>query len=239
MFAVIRSELIKLRHTPYWIIHAVVPLLGAILFVGYFLLYSSTDNTQKLKLIAEVTAMVFPLLISVVVGLNMLPEEKASKFQNLLEVPDRKSAFLSKLTVLFLSGMSSLMVLFLFFTIGVAAFSEEILPGKILLLAFFGLSISSLILYVWHMFLHLKVGVGISLFFGVFECLLYILCSNVELPDVWCYLPFSWSANWINGMFHGYLAEQGMEWAICIILTISCLVLVLGWFSHWEGRKNE
>ncbi len=239
MFAAIRSELIKLRHTPYWMIHMLVPLIGATLFVLYFLLYSSTNGTQKLKLIVEVTAMVFPLLISVVVGLNMLPEEKASRFQTLLEAPDRKKAYLSKLTVLFLSGMLSLTMLFFFFSIGITAFTKETLQWKMILLAFLGLSFCSFILYVLHMFLNLKFGLGISLFFGVFECLQYILCSNIELRGIWCYLPFSWSANWINGMFRGYLAEQEAEWIISGILTAFILSAVLIWFTHWEGRKSE
>ena len=85
-------------------IHGIIPVIGAALFVFYFVFYRSVDGAEKLKLIMELTAMVFPLLISVIVGLNISQEEKSAHFQTLLAVPNRKAVFLAKLLALFLSG---------------------------------------------------------------------------------------------------------------------------------------
>ena len=82
-----------------------VPLMGAILFVFYFISYSSVDEYKKLKLITELTAVVFPLLISVIVGLNILQEEKACKFKHCWLFVTGENP-LAKLSVLYLSEYS-------------------------------------------------------------------------------------------------------------------------------------
>ena len=84
IIALVRADFLKQRHTSYWGIHTVIPIAGAILFVFYFLLYQNVDELKKLRLLLELTAMVFPLLISVIVGLNITQEERASHFQSLL-----------------------------------------------------------------------------------------------------------------------------------------------------------
>lgn len=72
----VHSELVKTKHTPFRIIHLCVPVMGALLFVVYYFLYGSTADGKKLKMILELTATVFPLLISVIVGLNITLEER-------------------------------------------------------------------------------------------------------------------------------------------------------------------
>lgn len=110
--ALIRADFMKQRHTPYFCIHSVIPVTGAILFVFYFLYYQNVDELKKICFLLELTAMVFPLLISIIVGLNIMQEERASHFQNLMMVPERKKILLAKFAALYLSGISSLVLLF-------------------------------------------------------------------------------------------------------------------------------
>ena len=70
LYRAIRSELVKLRHTPLLPIHIFVPIVGAILFTSYFGLYSFRPDYNKYKLIFEITATFFPILISIITGLN-------------------------------------------------------------------------------------------------------------------------------------------------------------------------
>lgn len=238
MIVLIRSELVKLWHTPYWAIHVLVPLIGAILFIFYFVFYSSVDGYEKLKLITELTAMVFPLLISVIVGLNVSQEEKSSHFQTMLAVPNRCKMLLAKLSVLYLSGVISLSALYALFAIGTSISNTEDLPWTVMLQAILGLAFGSFVIYTLHLFLSLKFSLGISLFLGVLECLQCILYSNIELQGIWRYIPFAWSVNWIQDAFSGRLIEHGLEWIVIVVLTDCTLVAVLFWFSHWEGRKN-
>lgn len=59
LYRAIRSELVKLRHTPLLPIHIFVPIAGAILFTSYFGLYSFRPDYNKYKLIFEITATFF------------------------------------------------------------------------------------------------------------------------------------------------------------------------------------
>ena len=67
----LRSEQEKTKHTSFWAIHFCVPVMGALLFLAYYSLYASTADSKKLKMILEIPTTFFPLLISVIVGLNV------------------------------------------------------------------------------------------------------------------------------------------------------------------------
>ena len=101
----LRSEREKTKHTSFWAIHFCVPVMGALLFLVYYSQYASTADSKKLKMILEITTTFFPVLISVIVGLNVALEEKASHFQTLLAVPNRHKNMLAKLTYLYGSGV--------------------------------------------------------------------------------------------------------------------------------------
>ena len=72
LLGAVHSEFVKVKHTPFWTIHLCLPILGALLFTVYYILYGNTADYKKLKMILELTATVFPLLTSVVVSLNLL-----------------------------------------------------------------------------------------------------------------------------------------------------------------------
>lgn len=235
----VRSEQKKTKHTPFWAIHFCVPVIGALLFLAYYLLYGSTADSKKLKMILELTTMIFPLLISVIVGLNVALEEKASHFQTLLAAPSRYKNMLAKLTYLYGSGVFALFFLFLLFVIGIhlLGMADTVQFGT-LIGATVGIAFCNLIIYILHLFLSFKFGLGLSLFWGVFESLQCILYSNIELKGIARYIPFSWSMNWVRDILSRQFFNYGTEKIWIAPLTIGGLLLILIWFSHWEGRKN-
>jgi len=153
----VRSEHEKTKHTPFWVIHFCVPVIGALLFLAYYFQYGSTADSKKLKMILEITTTFFPLLISVIVGLNVALEEKASHFQTLLAVPNRHKNMLAKLTYLYGSGVFALFFLFVLFVIGIHLLGMAdtvqlgILTGATAVMAF-----CNLIIYILHLFLSFK-----------------------------------------------------------------------------------
>ena len=176
----VRSELIKVKHTSFGVIHLCVPVLGALLFIVYYVIYGNTADYKKLKMILELTATIFPLLISVVVSLNVLLEEKASHFQILLGVPNRYKAVLTKLAVLYGAGITAMFCLFLVFLLGVHFLRiDDTVQFSMLVKAAAGMAFCNLIIYALHLFLSFRLGLGISLFWGVFESLKCILYSNI------------------------------------------------------------
>lgn len=182
-------------------------------------------------------AMSFPLLISIIAGLNLLQEEKASYFQNVLAVSNRSDKFLSKLIVLYGAGAISLSALTAFFILGISlAGKAETIQIGLLVKAVLGIAVGNLIIYILHLFLSFKFGIGISLFWGVFETLQCIMYSNIELHGITRLIPFSWAVN----LMHDMLDRSGniMEFAVILLLTVVVLILTLIWFNNWEGRKN-
>lgn len=237
LIALAHADLIKQRHTAYFRIHTLIPMIGAALFTFYYLLYKNVDELQRLKLLLELTAMVFPILIGIVVGLNILQEEKAGHFQNILAAPHRSKILLAKFAVLYLSGVFSLFVLFTLFAI--TAGTNETIPFGPFIQSVLGLAIGNFVIYALHLFLSMKFGLAISLFWGVFECLQCILYSNIELQGFWRYIPFSWSVNWVQDVLNDKLASNSAQWMIVSILSAGALLAILYWFAHWEGRKNN
>lgn len=235
----VRSELIKMKHTPFRVIHLCLPVMGSLLFVIYYLLYSSTTDYKKLKMILELTATIFPLLISVIISLNVTLEEKASHFQTLLAVPNRHKILLAKLACLYDAGIIALSFLFLLFTLGIQLIGiADSVQLVTLIKAVAGIAFCNLIIYILHLFLSFKFGLGLSLFWGVFESLQCILYSNIELKGIAWYIPFAWSMNWVRDSLNNQLFIHKIEWVWIAALTTGALLLALLWFSHWEGRKN-
>lgn len=239
VLSAIRSELLKVKHTSFWKIHVAMPLIGALLFALYFLLYGSVDGGRKLKLILELTVMVFPLLIGVIVGLNVLQEERASHFQTLLAVPNRGRMFLAKLIVLYGAGAAALGCLYALFLLALGLTGQlGAINISLLIQAVIGMALGNLIIYVLHLFLSLKFGLGVSLFWGVFESLQIIMYSNIELKGAARYIPFARSVNWVHDILNHTFWQNGIEWLLTLILTACALLAAIKWFSHWEGRKN-
>ena len=235
----VRSEQVKTKHTPFWAIHFCIPAIGALLFLAYYSQYGSTADSKKLRMILEITTTFFPLLISVIVGLNVALEEKASHFQTLLAVPNRHKNMLAKLTYLYGSGVFALFFLFLLFVVGIHLLGmADTVPLGMLIGAAAGMSFCHLIGYILHLFLSFKFGLGLSLFWGVFESLQCILYSNIELKGIARYIPFSWSMNWVQDILSRQIFNYGTEKIRIVALTTGGLLLTLLWFSHWEGRKN-
>lgn len=228
-----------MKHTPFWTIHFCVPVVGSLLFFAYYLLYDSTADSKKLKMILELIAMVFPLLISVIVGLNVILEEKASHFQRLLAVPNRNKIILAKLVFLYGSGIFALFALLLLFLIGIYLFGMSNTVGlEMLIGAAAGIAFCNLIIYILHLFLSFKFGLGLSLFWGVFESLQCILYSNIELRGIVRYIPFAWSMSWVQDILNQQFFSCRTEKIWIVALTIGGLLLTLLWLSYWEGRKN-
>ena len=154
-------------------------------------------------------------------------------------MPDRWKILLAKFAALYLSGIFSLTLLFILFAVGVEISGTDIIPWSLLIQSVLGLVIGNFAIYALHLLLSLKFGLGISLFWGVFECLQCILYSNVELHGLWRYIPFSWSVNWVHDVLYGRLAANTAQWILIAILSVGILLAILCWFSRWEGRKNN
>lgn len=230
------SELLRVRHTPFFLLHGLFPVLGMILFCSYFGMYHTVEVKQRMQMIFEITITVFSVIISCMIGIAVMQEEQ-NHFFLMLSNTKRIYGILQKL--LFLWGMGVMAVLFLLTSTGVGIWVfTEISVKKWILEMLAGLIVWSAILYVWHLFLNLKFGMGISVFLGVFESLQVIIYSNVELKGIFVYIPFAWQMNWMKDILNGSARDHLVQWLICTCITAVAIILLCFWFSYWEGRKN-
>ena len=102
----LKSDLYKLRHSWYFAVHLLFPILGAVLMLLYSH-FSSGNELNKLAAFVQIMAMAFSFAISVVCQIVAEQELQAGHFQNMLTLPDRQKAIFSKLAVLLLSGLFS------------------------------------------------------------------------------------------------------------------------------------
>lgn len=235
----VKSELLKNRHTAFPALHIVMPVLGAAVFLLYFLNYPKVGVSQKMRLISEVTAVFFPVLISAAVGIHMLTEEKASHFYGILAVPDRKKVLLGKLLVLYASGVGALALLCGLWCAGMLLWNRAgQVPWLQAVQLTAGMAVAGLFSYVFHLFVNMRAGLGVSVFFGVFESMQSIMYSNVELRGGFRYIPFAWSMEWIKDVMNGSVRSHLTDYAVVMLLTAVALMASLVWFEHWGGRKS-
>lgn len=239
MMQSVRSEMIKVKHTSYWLLHIILPVVGAILFIGYFALYDKVSEVNKEKLMLELIATIFPLLISIVTGLNTLLEEKASHFQIFLSLRNRTSVFIGKLIFLVGTGLFSILLLMIIVFIGLQVLSLADISFMFFLKAGILLIIGNIIIYIWHLFLGFRFGLGISLFLGVFESLQVILYSNVTWTGFFRYIPFAWSIELCHNYLDGKIFTNIADLWILALITAIALIIVCTWVNHWEGRICE
>ena len=146
---------------------------------------------------------------------------------------------LTKLVVLYGTEIAALFSLFLLFLLGVHFLRiADPVPLYMLVKAAAGMAFYNFIIYALHLFLSFRFGLGISLFWGVFESLQCILYSNIELNGMARYIPFAWSMNWVHDVMNDRLSVHATEWIWIAVFTIGGVLLTFLWFSHWEGRKN-
>ena len=111
----LQAEWLKSRHTPLLLIHVLFPVIGACVFAGYFRI-SGWGWMTAVTTFLEVVAIVFPLVISIVVGMTVELENEAGHFQSILGVvPSRMSVYIGKLAYLIiLAASATALCVFLF-----------------------------------------------------------------------------------------------------------------------------
>lgn len=224
-----------------FLIHLLLPLGIAVAFLAYYTV-SPWKPDNKISAYFELIGISFPLVISLVCSKAIEQEGQAGSFQNLLcGVKSRAVIWFSKLTVLFLLGICSIVL-----AIAVFAVRFQYAPPSVYAKAAALLIAGSLFLYILHLFVSLKSGRGASIGLGIVESLLSSLALTGLGDHIWYFLPCTWSARFTDSLVFTWLnpaknfgpAEIQKGLLFAVPATIIALVLVLLWFQNWEGRKT-
>lgn len=247
LYTNLKSDLYKIFHTPLWLIHLVVPIIGIMLFVGYYS-FSPWDEMDKLSAYIQALSITFPVLIGIITSILVEMEQKAGEFQSLLSVGHLKCiAHISKLMVLVVLGFTSALLALLgfgicFMSMGYTAFNLLFYIKTTILLL-----LSVLPLYLLQYIISFVFGKGLSIGLGIVGGLLCALLLTGLGDGIWWYLPWGIAARFSESLLISSLANieflqyNGIIQSVIFILLFSLvfIALFIVILNKWEGRKSE
>ncbi len=243
MINIIKSEIYKIKGT--WLpwIHIVLP-------IAYSLLFYLTSKTTGLKNFEEndiiqtyfvLLGAVMPIILSFITSKVVDMEMSAGKFQVLLSTTkSRSKAYIGKLLVLELGFVISLALAIIIFAILTGY--QNILDW---LIEFFPIVISSLSLYMIHLWVSIVLSSGASIGLGFLETMIALLSMTVIGDNIWYFIPCTWGSRlpalYItigNALDLSYFYKELRLWGliasfIILILFISSII----WFNKWDGKS--
>lgn len=184
-----------------------------------------------------------PVLIGIFTASVMEQEQNAGNFQNLLSLPDKFTALLSKLLMLLVLCLCSILLTAIIFGIGfgrIASSDIEIMKGCIFAaLLLWG---SSVPLYLWQLILAFQFGKGVSIGAGIISGLISALMLTGLGDYVWKYVFVCWTGRVPYTYLQSVLGETSVgEWLSfipgCLIFTGISMVYYFWWVNHWEGNR--
>lgn len=243
MINIIKSEIYKIKGT--WLpwIHIVLP-------IAYSLLFYVASKTTGLKKFEEndisqtyfvLLGAVIPIILSFITSKVVDMEMSAGEFQVLLSTTkSRSKAYIGKLLVLELGFVISLALAIIIFAILTGY--QNILDW---LIEFLLIVISSLSLYMIHLWVSIVLSNGASIGLGFLETMIALLSMTVIGDNIWYFIPCAWGAR-LPAMYirlgialdPSYFYKELRLWGliasfIILILFISSII----WFNKWDGKS--
>lgn len=243
MINIIKSEIYKIKGTWLVWIHIVLP-------ITYSLLFYVASKTTGLKNFEEsdiiqtyfiLLGAVIPIIISFISSKVVDMEISAGKFQMMLSTTkSRTKAYLGKLIVLELGFVISLSLAII--TFAILTGYQNILDW---LIEFFLVVISSLSIYLIHLWVSIMLSSGASIGLGFLETMIASLSITVIGDNIWYFIPCTWSSR-LPAMYiimrkvsdPYYFYKELRIWSfvalfVILILFISSII----WFNKWDGKS--
>lgn len=243
MINIIKSEIYKIKGTWLSWIHIVLP-------IAYSLLFYVASKTTGLKNFEEsdiiqtyfvLLGAVMPIILSLISSKVVDMEMSAGKFQVLLSTTkSRSKAYIGKLLVLELGFVISLTLAIIIFA--VLTGYQNTLDW---LIEFSLIVISSLSLYMIHLWVSIELSSGASIGLGFLETLVALLSMTVIGDSIWYFIPCTWGSR-LPAMYirlgkaldPSYFYKELRLWGliasfIILILFISSII----WFNKWDGKS--
>ncbi len=239
----LHADLLKMKGTPIALAHILIPVITSGLFLIYYSFSAWNENTKIIAFYQAVGAG-FPVLIGIFTAGMIKQEQNAGGFQNLLTLPQKTVAFLSKVLLLLIFSMFSVLLTTVIFGLGFGR-----IPGNstvsmgICMMAALIMWCSSIPLYIWQMILAFRFGEGVSISAGILSGLVSALMLTGLGDYIWKYTFVSWTGRIPYTYLKFVLGESGaineLEAVISIycIFTVISMVYYLLWASRYEGSK--
>jgi len=186
----IKADFMKMRRTSFYWIHIIMPIIGIIIFCGY---YSSSVWAFESKVLAylEAISIVFPFSIGILCSMVVEQEFMAGKFKEILSTEwGKRKSILSKIIMLLLMGLFSLILAIGVFLVGFQfILKQNVLPFSFFVYSTLFIFASQIFLYLFHLWLSFFLGKGASIGMGIFESLCAALLLTGLGDGLWYFVP--------------------------------------------------
>ncbi len=241
----LKSDIYKLRHSWFFVVHLLFPVLGAALMLLYSR-FSSSNELNKLAAFAQIIAIAFPFVISIVCQVVAEQELQAGHFQNMLTLPGRRKAILSKLIILLLSGLFSVTLSTVLFGVPFSYITGNELPVRFFIYIPIVLWASNVMIYGLHLILAFRFGRNFGISIGVIGSLLSALLQTGIGTGLWFVIPYGLGVRFAeNSLIYLFnlppVGNQEIQIGIifCTVVTFGILGLVTFWFSRYSGTSSD
>lgn len=255
-FRLMKADFMKMKRTPFYWIHIVVPIIGVIMFLAYYS-FASYNAIFKMNLYLDTLVMAFPILIGIVCSMVVQQEAVAGKFKEMLGTKYGKNkCLLSKILMLLCTGFLSLVLAIGTFYVGF----QYLLKQNSLQFSFYVYIMliifwCEIFIYLFHLWLSFNFGSGASIGMGLFETLISALFITGLGEGIWQWIPFGWGIKICNNFFiretnsidvFNKVADinigisNSMSGIInSVIFTILFGVFLLIWFNFYESKGEK
>lgn len=230
----IQAQLIKLKRTPFvW--YLILSTAGVLaVFLLYNSLYSWKPVQERLQFLFEIYGAALPLLHGLTVFFLINPDEQIANMYGLLTVKNRTGMFMTLVSIVW--GIESLRLALVFLISGIQSGIQ--MTGLQIFLFGAGEIVLSLLSIVFHLWMNLKFGVALSMFFATLELLQSVMYSNISIAGLWRYLPTAWTMEWKSDVISRTWNSNLPFWGSCVLIILLAVTVFTVWFNRWEGRRK-
>lgn len=239
----LHADLLKMKGIPVTLAHILIPVITSGVFLIYYSFSLWNENTKIIAFYQAIGAG-FPVLIGIFTASVTDQEQNAGGFQHLLSLPQKTKAFLSKVLLLLIFSMFSVLLTAVIFGFGFCRIIESSTVSiGIGMMAALIMWCSSIPLYIWQMIFAFQFGKGVSVGAGILSGLVSALMLTGLGDYVWKYIFVSWTSRIPYTYLKFALGDTGTinEWKSVIpiycIFTVISIIYYLLWASRWEGSK--
>ncbi len=239
----LHADILKMKGTPVILAHILIPIITSGLFLLYYS-FSVWSDTTKIIAFYQAVGVGFPVLIGIFCANAAAQEKNAGGFQNLLASPHKVTAFWSKVLLLLLLGMFSVL-----FTAGLFGYGFCRAPGLsnisigLCITAALIMWCSSIPLYLWQMILTFQFGEGVSVCAGIVSSLVSALMLTGLGKFIWKFTVVSWTARIPYTCLKLAFGEAGAYnelqavFPLYAVFTVISMLYYFLWAFCFEGCK--
>lgn len=251
-----KSDFIKMRHTPFYWIHICLPIIGILIFLKYYS-FSALNPINEVNGYLEALSLTFPVLIGILCSMVIEQEVMAGKFKEMLSIEYGKGkCLLSKILMLLFTGFLSLILAIVGFLLGFQfVMRQNVLPFTFYVYASLIIFGGQIFIYLFHLWLSIKLGSGASIGMGIFESLFAALLITGLGDGIWQWIPCGWSVKFCDNLFikepnsidifnkladiNTGFSNSAIGFRNCMIFTIIFGTFFAVWFNFFEGRGEK